>query len=111
MTFSGQEIPDNIETTIEEIIACNGYKLAKKKTKLMAQKDRQSVTGLVVNDKVSIPRKLRKILRAISYDTKTNGWDYAISRSSLIDSENQYWGYMALQKMIKQKIAGEIPKN
>jgi len=110
MTFSGQEIPDNIETTIEEIIACNGYKLAKKKTKLMAQKDRQSVTGLVVNDKVSIPRKLRKILRAISYDTKTNGWDYAISRSSLIDSENQYWGYMALQKMISQKVAGEIPK-
>jgi retron-type reverse transcriptase len=111
MTFSGQEIPDNIETTVERIIACNGYKLAREKTKLMAQKDRQSVTGLVVNDKVSIPRKLMKLLRAISHDTQTNGWEYAISRSSLIDSENQYWGYMALQKMVKQKIAGEIPKN
>ena len=65
MTFSGKEIPYNIETTIEEIIACNGYKLARKKTKLMAQKDRQSVTGLVVNDKVSVPRKLRKLLKGL----------------------------------------------
>ncbi|MDC0157867.1 hypothetical protein OAK38_08905 [Verrucomicrobia bacterium] len=75
-----------------------GYELAEDKTKIMGRNQRQIVTGLVVNEKVTLPRTLRKKLRAIRHDGSINGWNEAFAKSDLIGSENEYWGYMALQK-------------
>jgi hypothetical protein len=63
---------------------------------------------LVVNDKVALPRALRRTLRAIQHDARRQGLAGAVNRSGLVDSENELWGYLAFRQMADQKI--ECPK-
>jgi retron-type reverse transcriptase len=63
LTFSGND-PVNILPFVREVLAGLGYELDKKKTNIFRKGRRQVVTGLVVNDKVSVPRLMRRKLRA-----------------------------------------------
>ena len=108
MTFSGTIMPPNMTELVQGIIAKCGYELAKEKTKIMGRNKRQTVTGLVVNDKVTLPRTLRRKLRAIRHAGLTCGWEEAILQSDLVDSENEYWGYFALQTMVSREIPNHI---
>ena len=101
MTFSGNGLASGMSQEVGGIISECGYELAEDKTKIMGRNQRQIVTGLVVNEKVTLPRTLRKKLRAIRHDGSINGWNEAFAKSDLIGSENEYWGYMALQKMVE----------
>lgn len=47
-----------------------GYKLNPKKTRIFKSCQQQLVTGLVVNEKVQIPRKTRRLLRSIEHRFK-----------------------------------------
>lgn len=58
---------------------------------------RQSVTGLVVNEKVQLPRETRRWLRAIEHSFKKNGC------ASI--SKKEFQGWQALQRMIKMQRA------
>jgi len=108
MTFSGSEKPADLESILKKTLAPFGYFIADKKTKVMGRDRRQSVTGLVVNDKVALPRALRRTLRAIQHDARRQGLAGAVNRSGLVDSENELWGYLAFRQMADQKI--ECPK-
>lgn len=102
MTFSGEIRPVDLERKIEDALALFGYVLSKQKTKVMGQSNRQKVTGLIVNEKLSLPRELRKRLRAIKHDAKKNGLDHAIARSISINSEKQFLGYLAFKEMVEK---------
>jgi len=68
MTFSGTHIPHNYKRDLDEIVRSQSLKINYKKTKLISSNYEQSVTGIVVNDKVSISkRKCRHKLRSILY--------------------------------------------
>jgi len=68
MTFSGDNISKKTKVYIKKIIKEEGFNLAKSKERTLTQKNAQKVTGLIVNNKVSIGRKNYKILKATIYN-------------------------------------------
>ncbi len=57
---------------IRKILWENGYRMhGKPKLKVMRRHHRQMVTGLVVNEKVQLPRKTRRWLRAVEHHVRT----------------------------------------
>ena len=102
MTFSGNELPDGITEIVCKTLLKSNYLLAEKKTKLMGRNTQQKVTGLHVNERVLLPRSLRRKIRAIKHDIKTNGMTKAISKSTLVKSESELQGFFALQSMIDE---------
>ena len=103
MTFSGEWTPDGFPKMVGQIIKDYGYRLAPHKIKFYGQHRRQMVTGLVVNEKINIPRETRKRLRAILHDMDQNGTEQALERC--IWSEDQIQGFFSLQMMWDQDLA------
>ena len=97
MTFSGEWTPEGFPKLVGQIIKDYGYRLAPHKIKFYGQHRRQMVTGLVVNEKINIPRETRKRLRAILHDMETNGVDQALERCTW--NEDQIQGFFSLQMM------------
>ncbi|MCD4822968.1 MAG: reverse transcriptase family protein [Phycisphaerae bacterium] len=98
MTFSfatddRQSIYGAIAST-KKIVGQCGYKLhQKRKLRLARKHQRQCVTGLVVNEKLALPRRTRRWLRAVEHRLATGG------QASL--SPAQLAGWKALQAMIE----------
>ena len=68
LTFSGNEFDENeLIKCIKEELAKESLKLNESKTKVMLSGQRQVVTGLVVNQKIQVPKVKRKELRQAIY--------------------------------------------
>jgi RNA-directed DNA polymerase len=98
MTFSGQELPDKLDDRVGQIVHRVSYRLAEEKTKRMGRHQCQKVTGLVVNDGVRLPRKQRRLLRAIRRDIELKGMENALARSGY-GSVCQLQGHLAFERM------------
>jgi len=74
LTFSTRENPArNVQKLLwrcRKIVEDEGFKLHPAKTKIMRKHRQQKVTGIVVNEKLSLDRKLRKRFRALIYQLK-----------------------------------------
>ncbi|MBI2722796.1 MAG: RNA-directed DNA polymerase [Bacteroidetes bacterium] len=78
LTFSSNNVIDNdIILDLINIINANNFKINDKKLRLKASNRKQTVTGLTVNEKVNVDRKLLKKIRAMLHDLTTNGIDKA----------------------------------
>lgn len=64
MTFSGDDRAVSLLGVAKRTLAQIGLSLDSKKTNIYRRGRRQIVTGLVVNDRVSVPRRLRRRMRA-----------------------------------------------
>lgn len=62
ITISGDKNIEKYTDLIVKIINEEGFEININKTRVKYRHDRQMVTGLVVNDKVSVPKKLKKYL-------------------------------------------------
>jgi hypothetical protein len=69
----------------------------KKKLHIRRQHDRQQVTGLVVNERLNLPRSVRRRLRAIEHHLRTG-------RTATL-TPAQLTGWKALQAMIAKPSA------
>lgn len=58
---------------LESILLRHGFQLNRKKYRVQSRRSRQTVTGLVVNDKVNVSRDYRRRLRAIRHDATVRG--------------------------------------
>ena len=103
LTFSGDTIPNNITTVVKEQLKDLGYQLAHQKTTWTGKHRRQMVTGLVVNDKISIPRPLRRQMRALMHSIKKDGPINAFAKS--VWTSEQLYGRMALQALWDKDLA------
>jgi retron-type reverse transcriptase len=91
-----KDFPIRIRGTIQKvrnIARSHAYEINEKKTHILRQHQQQRVTGLVVNDKVNLPREKRRWLRAVEHRLQTGG------EASL--TAEQLAGYKALQQMIQ----------
>lgn len=61
---------ENFLNEITEIIEKSGFKINDKKTRLTFSHKRQTVTGVVVNKKLSVPREYYKQTRAMAFNFK-----------------------------------------
>jgi len=97
ITFSFSEDSHNaVSGTIratKRIAEDFGYRLhTKKKLRIARRGDRQMVTGLVVNDVVNLPRRTRRMLRAVEHH-------HATGREATLTPE-QFAGWCALEEMV-----------
>ena len=94
--------PDRINDLIhavKRVVESEGYVLhASKKLRIMRRGDRKLVTGLVVNEKVDLPRATRRRLRAVEHHLATG-------RPSTLTAE-QLQGWHALRAMIAAQASG-----
>jgi retron-type reverse transcriptase len=72
ITFSGKENIITAIPLIRQIIKDEGFMVAEKKARIIRKGNRQEVTGLTVNQKVSVPRHLRRRIRAIIHRLSLN---------------------------------------
>ncbi len=79
MTFSSKSVDDNalkkLFWRIHQIIDSEGFVVHPDKTRIMRRGSCQEVTGIVVNDKVSINRKLLRNFKACLHQTLLDGPD------------------------------------
>jgi RNA-directed DNA polymerase len=81
LTFSSNSyISQDIIQHIIQIINESGFEINQKKLRLQSSNRKQTVTGLTVNEKVNVDRKLLKKIRAMVHDLTTNGIDVATQR-------------------------------
>lgn len=67
MTFSGDFEPGMLIKFVESVLKDYDLVINKKKTRVLKKHQRQLVTGIVVNEKLQAPRKMRKELRQAVY--------------------------------------------
>jgi RNA-directed DNA polymerase len=81
LTFSSDAIiSQDIIQSIIQLIKKNGFKINEKKLRLQSSSRKQTVTGLIVNEKVNVDRKLVRKIRAMLHDMTTNGVEAATQR-------------------------------
>jgi RNA-directed DNA polymerase len=74
LTFSSDhEITKSHLQDLSKIITSNHFKINPKKTRLNLNHKKQTVTGITVNKKVNVDRKILKMVRAMLYDALQNG--------------------------------------
>lgn len=88
---------------IHEILSSEGYQVQeKKRIRIQRSHQRQTTTGLVVNDKVNLPRELRKRIRAMQHHS---------SKGTLSEKDTKRLaGYESLLRMIEKVNAEHAPK-
>ncbi len=77
ITFSGSgDALDNIGRAlrrIDFIVAAEGFQLHPDKTRVLRKARRQEVTGLVVNDRIAVPRDTLRRFRAVLFQIERDG--------------------------------------
>lgn len=83
---------------VRRLVKVHGYRLhGRPKLRVMARHQRQLVTGLVVNEKIQLPRETRRFLRAVRH-RKATGRDATLTDAQLA-------GWDALERMIASQRA------
>lgn len=67
MTFSGDFAAAEVTRKVRGFLNAMGFELNRSKTKVLTRHTRQTVTGIVVNDKASVPASYRRKLRQEVY--------------------------------------------
>ena len=83
---------------VRRILATDGYRMhGGSKLRILRRHQQQRITGLVVNDRVQLPRKTRRWLRAVRHRLATG-------RPTTLN-EAQIRGWLALEHMVNQQAA------
>jgi RNA-directed DNA polymerase len=103
LTFSSNEkISEELIFSLTQIIDMYGFSINNKKTRISGNHRKQKITGIIVNQKLSVERKLKKKIRAIEHDIKINGVARAAERHfKLIEPANS-----EMQSRFLNKIQG-----
>ena len=86
LSFSGNFDPTLILNFVRENLALYGFALNERKNNIMKSNQRQHVTGIVVNEKLQVPREIRKELRQAYYYIKKYGLDEHIKYNNFSNS-------------------------
>lgn len=73
MTFSGEFDRHTVKNKVQHFLQAMGFSLNEKKTKWLTQHKRQSVTGIIVNQKIQVPAEYRKAVRKEIYYCRKYG--------------------------------------
>lgn len=93
------------------IIELNGFKINDSKMKLITNKQRQFVTGIVVNEKTNLLKKYKSQIRAMLNDWTQNGLEYAEERHQEISGRYKCFAEVVRGKILYLKqVRGEENK-
>jgi RNA-directed DNA polymerase len=90
LTFSSNsDITVDLITEIYKIIEADNFVINTKKSRLQQYYNRQTVTGITVNEKVNVNRKYIRQIRAILHDINNRGLELASQRFFDLDSSTE----------------------
>ncbi|MEN1678434.1 MAG: reverse transcriptase family protein [Planctomycetota bacterium] len=92
---------------LRHIVADEGFALNRQKTRVQRRNARQSVTGVVVNERVGVPRKTVRRLRSILHNAQKTGLA-AQNRNGHPDFEAWLRGMVAYVRMVNPKQAAPL---
>jgi retron-type reverse transcriptase len=72
--YANEENISKLLYYVSKVIVDEGFKINKTKTHIMRKGNQQKVTGIVVNEKLNIPKVKLKKFRALLHNIKCNGW-------------------------------------
>lgn len=106
ITFSGAENIVNLIPIVKKIVEEEGFCLNEEKTRYAYTYQRQEVTGLIVNKKVSIPNEYIKELKKEIYFCKKYGVNSHLSRIQIEKSfyKEHLYGKVYFVKMINEEL-------
>lgn len=87
MTFSGDFNVGELIRFVNKLLYEEGFKLNKKKIKVIRKNTRQQVTGIVVNEKLSIRKNYKRKIRQEIYYIKKHGIDNHLNRIGIKDKD------------------------
>ena len=103
LTVSGDEIPKGFLKAISNKLYMYGYRIAPGKVHFNRRHQRQMVTGLVVNEKVHLPRTTRRWIRALLHSGQVGGLTAMLSQSG--KEYKQIQGIIGLQALYDRDTA------
>ncbi len=109
LTFSGPN-PRKVGPLlrgVRMVLAEEGFVEHPSKTKVMRRGRRQEVTGLVVNDRLSVPRETRRRLRALLHNARRTGLAEQ-NREGHPAFQSHLWGLWAFIGMVDATQAARI---
>jgi retron-type reverse transcriptase len=101
--FSGGEKVAGLIPVFRKIIEEEGFETAPEKTRIMRSGSRQRALSLNLNTKVSVPRKVRRLIRAMVHKQSVSG----VPDEDLIPFLQ---GHIALMKTVHPKQAAELKR-
>lgn len=104
LTFSGKTQVVAALPLIRQIIKEEGFTISAKKFRIIRRGNRQEVTGLTVNEKVTVPRMKRKWLRAAVHHL-ANGKPVTLNGKAL--SPNELRGHLAFIGSVHPELAAK----
>lgn len=90
MTFSGLFNPIELKSQLQRELYNEGFFLNSKKTVVLRQGQKMEVTGIVVNEKVSIPSQYKKNLRQEIYYCKKYGIESHLLKVNKTEATDSY---------------------
>lgn len=90
ITISGDRRVFWIEKQIEKIVDSCHFTLNKEKTVRLKPGDRKRVTGIIVNEKISVPKNIKRTLRKNIYYIEKHGLDSHLDRIQFTGLPYQY---------------------
>lgn len=105
LTFSGHGDTHRILPFVERLLEEKGYHLDPDKINLFRKGRRQSVTGLVVNEKPNLPRRVRKQLRAAVHHRITGKKPFWHDR---VMSDAELMGRLSHLRMVQPEEASKL---
>jgi RNA-directed DNA polymerase len=112
LTFSFKVEPERMGHFlwwVDQICQQEGFTENTKKRRVFRKSCQQRVTGVVVNEHLSVPRKLRRNFRAILNNVKRNGLD-AEARGRE-DFEAYLHGFASYVQMVQPKLGKQLLKD
>ena len=88
MTFSGNFDPKPVIKLVKNKLKSMGLYLNEKKTVIARKGQKQCVTGIVVNEKLSIPSEYKRKIRQEIYYCKKHGISSHLERMGIEDADN-----------------------
>ena len=90
MTFSGDFDPREIKSMVKSQLLIKGFYLNEDKTTVLRSGQRKEVTGIVVNEKVSVPAPYRRKLRQELYYCRKFGVEDHLKKSGIDIAPEHY---------------------
>lgn len=107
ITISGGKHLPRYKTLIFRIIKEEGFEINEEKIRMHDRGSSQRVTGIVVNDKVSLGRNKKKALRAIVHNIVKNG-PIEANRENDPFFKERLFGYIGHAKMVDSDFAASL---
>ncbi len=90
LTFSGEFNPSEVKAFVKEELFKEGFFLNSKKTVVLRNGQRKEITGIVVNEKTSVPAEYKKRIRQELFYCQKYGIDEHVKRLGLCESGESY---------------------